>query len=102
MSIKKKSEICWPFFTQTQHKIREPSLPYYLPITKEKKIGFIPLLRVLASPEMQTALYKIWTRVTLSISYVNSDVLVGMCKLVFAIGFYSYRSLQHSNLLYLK
>ena len=58
-------------FSQTHchTKAEEPSLPYYLPIAGERIIGFIPFPRVLVLCEMQSVSSRIWTRVTVSISY---------------------------------
>ena len=50
-------------------KAEEPSLPYYLPITVGRIIGFIPFQWVLVLWERQLVWSKIWTRVTQSISY---------------------------------
>ena len=47
----------------------EPSLPYYLPIAGGRIIRFIPFPRVLVLCEMQSVSSRIWTRVTVSISY---------------------------------
>ena len=53
-------------------KVEEPSLPYYLPITGGRIIGFIPFPRVLVLCEMQSVSSKIWTRVAVSFSYDGS------------------------------
>ena len=50
-------------------KAEEPSLLYYLPIAGGRIIGFIPFPRVLVLCEMQSVSARIWTRVTVSISY---------------------------------
>ena len=50
-------------------KAEEPSLPYYLPIAGGRIIGFIPFPMVLVLCEMQSVSSRIWTRVTVSISY---------------------------------
>ena len=50
-------------------KAEEPSLPYYWPIAGGRIIGFIPFPRVLVLCEMQSVLSRIWTPVTMSISY---------------------------------
>ena len=42
--------------------VKEPSLPYYLPIAGRGKVGFIPFPRVSKPYEMQTTLLKIWTQ----------------------------------------
>ena len=49
--------------------VASPSLPYYLPIAGRRIIGFIPFPRVLMLCEMQSVSARIWTRVTVSISY---------------------------------
>ena len=41
--------------TRCHSKIKEPRLPYYLPITGRRIIGVIPFLRVLVLCEMQIA-----------------------------------------------
>ena len=58
-------------FSQTSclTKVEEPRLPYYLPIAGGRIIGFIPFPRVLVLCEMQLVSARIWTRVTVSISY---------------------------------
>ena len=58
-------------------KAEEPSLPYYLPIAGGRIIGFIPFLRVLVQCEMQSASSRIWTRVTVSISYDDNHYTTG-------------------------
>ena len=55
----------------------EPSLPYYLPIAGGRIIGFIPFPRVLVLCEMQLMSSKIWTRVAVSISYVDNHYTTG-------------------------
>ena len=50
-------------------KAEEPSLPYYLPIAGGRIIGFIPFPRVFVLCKMQSVSPRIWTRVTMSISY---------------------------------
>ena len=59
------------FQTSCVMKAIEPSLPYILPIAREGIIGFMPFLRVLVQCEMQSVSFRIWTRVTVSIS--NDD-----------------------------
>ena len=46
---------------------KELNLPYYLPIAGGRIIGFIPFPLVLVLCEMQSASYRIWTRVVVSI-----------------------------------
>ena len=58
-------------------KAEEPSLPYYLPITGERIIGFIPFPRVLVLCEMQSVSFRIWTRVAVSISYDDNHYTTG-------------------------
>ena len=55
--------------TSRHSKAEEISLSYYLPITGERIIGFIPFPRVLVLCEIQPASSRIWTRVAVSISY---------------------------------
>ena len=58
-------------------KAEEPSLPYYLPIAGGRIIGFIPFPRVLVLCEMQSVSARIWTRVTVSISYDDNHYTTG-------------------------
>ena len=50
-------------------KAKEPNLPYYLPITRESRDGFMPFLRGLVQCELQTALSWIWVWLEVSITY---------------------------------
>ena len=50
-------------------KVKESSLPYYLPIGGRRITGFIPFPRVLAFCEMQSATSRLRTRVAVFISY---------------------------------
>ena len=50
-------------------KAEEPSLPYYLPIAGGRIIGFIPFPRLLVLYEMHSVSSRIWTHVTVSVSY---------------------------------
>ena len=50
-------------------KVKDPCLPYYLPITGGRSVGFVPFSTVVALWEIQTALSKIWIQVDMSISY---------------------------------
>ena len=58
-------------------KAKGPSLLYYLPIAGGRIIGFIPFPRVLVLCEMQPVSSKIWTRVTVSISYNDNHYTTG-------------------------
>ena len=58
-------------------KAEEPSLPYHLPIAGGRIIGFIPFPRVLVLCEMQSVSSRIWTRVTMSISYDDNHYTTG-------------------------
>ena len=58
-------------------KAEETSLPYYLPIAGGRIIGFIPFPRVLVRCEMQSVSSRIWTRVTVSISYDDNHYTTG-------------------------
>ena len=58
-------------------KAEEPSLPYYLPIAGGRIIGFIPFPRILVLCEMQSVSSRIWTRVTVSISYDDNHYTTG-------------------------
>ena len=48
-------------------------LSYYLPIAGGRIIGFIPFPRVLVLCKMQLGWSRIWTRVSVSISYDDND-----------------------------
>ena len=50
----------------------------YLPIAGGRIIGFIPFPRVLVLCEMQSASSRIWTRVTMSISYDDNHYTMMM------------------------
>ena len=63
--------------TSCLSKAEEPSLPYYLPIAGGRIIGFIPFPRVLVLYEMQSVLSRIWTRITMSISYDDNHYTTG-------------------------
>ena len=60
------------FFSGTDYhaKVKENSLPYYLPIVGRRKIGCLPFSRVFALCEMQKASSQIWSRVTVSLSII--------------------------------
>ena len=57
--------------TGCQLTIKEPSLPYYLLRVGGRLVGFIHFPRVKGLYEMQTASFKIWTWVVISIFYVK-------------------------------
>ena len=65
------------FKTSCPTKAEEPSLPYCLPIARGRIIGFIPFPRVLVLCEMQSVSSRIWTRVTVSISYDDNHYTTG-------------------------
>ena len=50
-------------------KSKDPSLLYYLNITRRRIVWFIPFQRILALCEIQTTLSRIWTQGIVSISY---------------------------------
>ena len=58
-------------FSQTGYltRAKEPNLPDYLTVSEERIIWIMPFPRVFALCEMQTASLRIWTCVTLFISY---------------------------------
>ena len=58
-------------------KVEELCLPYYLPISGGRIIGFIPFPRVLVCCEMQSVSSRIWTRVVVSISYDDNHYTTG-------------------------
>ena len=51
--------------------VKEPSLPYYLPIAGERITGFIFFVRVFMLCEVQTSSVQTW--VTVSIFYDGND-----------------------------
>ena len=57
-------------------------MSYNLPIAGGRIIGFIPFPRVLVQCEMQSASSRIWTRVTVSISYDDNHYTTGTRKLM--------------------
>ena len=63
----------------------EHSLPYYLPIVGGRIIGFIPFLRVSVLREMQSVSSRIWTRVTVSISYDDNHYTTGTSVIIIII-----------------
>ena len=67
--------------TSSLTKAEEHSLSYYLPIAGGSLIVFIPFPRVLVLCEMQSVLSRIWTRVTVSISYDNNHYTMGIALL---------------------
>ena len=60
-------------------KAEEPSQPYYLPIAGGRIIGFIPFPRVLVLCEMQSVSSRIWTHITVSISYDDIPIRCYHC-----------------------
>ena len=52
--------------------VKDPNLPYKLPIAEEIIVGFIPFAIVWKLWEMQIDAYTIRTRFTESISYVGN------------------------------
>ena len=64
-------------YTSCLTKAEESSLPYYLPIVGGGIIRFIPFPRVLVLREMQSVSSRIWTRVTVSISYDDNHYTTG-------------------------
>ena len=65
------------FLTSCLTKAEEISLPYYLPIAGGRIIGFVPFPRVLVLCKMQSVSSRIWTRVTVSISYDDNHYTTG-------------------------
>ena len=65
------------FKTGCLTKAKEPSLLNYLPIAGGRIIGFIPFPRVLTLCEMQATSFRIWTRVTESLSYNGNHYTMG-------------------------
>ena len=61
------------FFKTSYHtKIKEPNLPYYLPIAGRSIIRYIFFPKVLVLWEIQQSSFRIWTQVIKSISYDNN------------------------------
>ena len=71
------------FFSYTDYltKPKETSLPYYLSIAEGRIIRFIPFLMLFAQCEMQLATSRIWTRVTVSISYDDNHNTTSTSKM---------------------
>ena len=65
-------------YTSCLSKAKEPSLPYYLPITGGRIFGSIPFPRVLVLCEMQSVLSRVWSRVAVSISYDDNHYTTGI------------------------
>ena len=63
-------------------KAEEPSVPYNLPITGGRIIGFIPFPMLLVLCEMQSVSSRIWTCVAVSISYDNNHYTTGTSKCI--------------------
>ena len=63
-------------YTGWHTKANEPSLPYYLLIAWGRMIEIIPFARILVLCEMQSALFRIWTRVAVSIFYDNNHYTI--------------------------
>ena len=55
--------------TDCYTKVNEPSLSYYIPIAWGRILGAVSFPRMLPLCKMQTSSSRIWTRVTVSISY---------------------------------
>ena len=53
-------------------KVKEPSLSYNLFIAGGRTDGFMPFPSILTLFEMQTSLFRIWTQVTDSFSYIDN------------------------------
>ena len=58
--------------------VEEFSLPCYLPIAGGRMIEFIPFPRILVLCEMQSVSSRIWTRVTVTISYDDNHYTTGI------------------------
>ena len=58
-------------------KAEEPSLSYYLRIAGGRIIEFIPFPRALVLCEMQSVSSRVWTHVTVSISYDDNHYTTG-------------------------
>ena len=68
-------------FSETScYKVKEPTLPYYLPIARKRIVRFSKLLALCERP---TASFRIWTRIAKSTSSGdNRYTLSASCKLV--------------------
>ena len=69
--------------TSSLTKAEETSLSCYLPIAGGIIIGFIPFPRVLVQCEMPSVSSRIWTRVTVSISYNDNHYTTGTSNELF-------------------
>ena len=61
--------------------VKEPCLPYYLSIVGGRIVGVIHFPRVLVQCEIQTASFRIWTRLV-SISNCDSDYTTGTKRMI--------------------
>ena len=68
------------FLDWLSNKVKDASLPYYLPTAGGRIIGFIPSLRVLVLCKMQSASSRIWTRVAMSILFDDNHYTTGTSK----------------------
>ena len=66
-------------YTGSHTNVKVLSLPYYLPITEGRIVRCLPFSRVVSLYEMQTALCRIWTWVTLSIFYDDNSYTYRCC-----------------------
>ena len=82
-------------------KAEEPRLPYHLPIAGGRIIGFILFPRVLVLCEMQSVSSRIWTRVTVSISYDDNYYTTSTSYLldIYLLDYTTYKKTDCSDLL---
>ena len=67
------------------------SLVYYLPIAEERIVEFIPFSKVIALKEIYLVSPVIWTRVAMSISYVDNHYITNASSIIQSL----VRSLFH-------
>ena len=61
------------FLLDDLSKIKERSLPYYIPIAEERTNELMPFSEVLVLCEIQTTSSRIWTWIANSISYDDNN-----------------------------
>ena len=74
-------------------RLKKPSLTNYLIIIESRIIRFIPFPKVLSLCEMQTVSSRIWTRVSMSISYDCNDYTMNASKMTYNL----FRLLHHAH-----
>ena len=64
------------YLTGCHTEVKEPNLPYYLPLVRGGIVGLIIFPRLFTLCEMWIALLRNWTRISVSISYKESTLLL--------------------------